>query len=130
MVNNGNHKHHYYSCHTLALFQHVITVVLELEQTSGLYTALIEEYGSHPDLANVFSTQEAIINGLHYDKTDPNDASLTIWEAVPHHECSKLHQLKAYSTYLSLQGKSNIDWMVITKQDFDEYRVGPHWYNI
>ena len=114
------------------VFSHVINVVIELDEMSELYIALLQLYGPNPDIEDVLGIEGIEIDGLQYETIDPAAPNQSIKLPVPCYQWSRLHQLKGFNSYLQTEnnGNGNIDWFPITKVHFDNYRMGPHWYDL
>lgn len=108
-------------------YNHVLDNVLSKGDGSALKLSL-EEAG-FDDILILLSLREEDIEELEYpnplyDADDINSNSM-----IPLRKADKrlLAAFLAYDAYLNDTGNLNIDYMLITQGDFDNFRISPHF---
>ena len=104
-----------------AAFDHVLNVVFEVPKDGPLYKALMKS--GDTDIRDTISLSEADIDSLTYDKSDTEtDVPLSRRDKV------LLRIFKHYIIHRSSTGSPiGDDWLSITQEDFDRYRVSPDY---
>ena len=99
-----------------ALFNYVTLNIMgcDREHCFQLNAALTKLFGNAPTVAKLL------------DMTDSQINSLSVQDAL----IGRMHQCCAFAAYRIEQRVHSIDsdWYQVTKDDFDEYRLGTDWY--
>ena len=102
-----------------AAFQHVLDNVLGKDDSSPLKQAIVAE--GFEDVFTMMTMDDTIIDTLVYDKS-PTEINV----AVSRGEKTLAKGIQAYVRYLIANGNplsEAVDWMALTQQDFDLFRV-------
>jgi len=107
-----------------AAFDHVLNVIFGVLKDDPLYKAL--EKSGDTDIRDIISLDETDIGSLTYDKSaTETDLPLS------RHDKALLHIFKCYILHRNLIGSPiGEDWLSITQEDFDKYRVSPDYVAI
>jgi len=105
-------------------FDHVLNVVFGVLKDDPLYKAL--EKSGDTNIRDMISLDETDIGSLTYDKSaTETDLPLS------RHDKALLHIFKCYILHCNLIGSPiGEDWLSITQEDFDKYRVSPDYVAI
>jgi len=97
-----------------AMLEHVVTVVLKQAKDGPLSKALAR--GGIHDISDVVTLMQPARDALTY--LDDNGTVKPL--SVGHK--SILRTLKIFANYCEAEGSPIVDWTVITKEDFDDFR--------
>jgi len=109
------------------MFEHVVTVILKQPMDGPLSKALAR--GGIHTITDLLTLSQLEHDALTYHNVYGNVRPLAIGHK------NLLRMLKIYGTYCKAKGSPIVDWTVITKKDFDDFRhsrAGLHaseWYD-
>ena len=100
------------------VFEHVLHTVLEQPKDDQLEKSLLE--AGKGNIYLILSIADDEINTLTYTKED---------KIVPlrKHEQGLIRVLQQYNLFMSTKGTPITDWMLVTVNDINQYRISPHF---